>query len=177
MWTVGERDGLWDNLREARVVMGEALGNFNAYLSSPLDEPPTKHLDPRNWSGALKRVFKSACHCAPRDTPVGEQSLSSWALSLYLTSSHTALAQGLAVPDQHTGAPPSCAERWPTLHSFTTFTCHLAHGPEVPANSVFYSVLSMSIASCFDLVQQAWVDEHLNMWLTGLRLRGFNQCM
>ncbi len=73
LWLVGAKDGVWDELREANIIIHGAVNVFASYLSGELAEPQMEKLDPRKWDFILKSIFKAACESAMGDCSAGEQ--------------------------------------------------------------------------------------------------------
>jgi hypothetical protein len=61
LWTLGAKDGLWDSLREANIIIHTAIMTFSFYISGGMAASQVEKLDPRGWSSTLKPVLKSTC--------------------------------------------------------------------------------------------------------------------
>jgi hypothetical protein len=70
---VGAKDGVWDELREANIIIHGAVNSFASYLSGELAEPQMEKLNPREWEFTLKSIFKAACESVMGDCSAGDQ--------------------------------------------------------------------------------------------------------
>jgi hypothetical protein len=66
---------VWDNLREANIMIQVARDIFAGYLSGEVNESHGESLAVRRWPKTLKLVMTSACQSAMGEHAPGERPL------------------------------------------------------------------------------------------------------
>jgi hypothetical protein len=64
IWCPGDDLYVWDNMREAKMVINAAVDTLTECLTVKLKESPKDRLAPGKWAMALFPRLKSACEAA-----------------------------------------------------------------------------------------------------------------
>jgi hypothetical protein len=80
-WVAGDEDGIWADLREAKMLIQAAVSTFTNHLSGNLNGPLSESLAYRKWGLRLIAILTSACQAALGDSAAGEFAILSLLLS------------------------------------------------------------------------------------------------
>jgi hypothetical protein len=72
VFDAGAEDGMWDDLREGKVIIQATLDTVVLYLAGNLAAPLTDILAYDDWGPPLLSMLEAACHWAMRDHAAGK---------------------------------------------------------------------------------------------------------